>query len=120
MLGTLECLDPISDLTTAAPFQAKGKKTEAFVRFSTVAGNLGSADLARRELQRARELHEQNFVSQTYLDKQRAEAAVAGGRTDQASERRKLAQREVDLAAAGIRQLNEVQRTSLRQLGIER
>jgi RND family efflux transporter MFP subunit len=64
----------------------------------------GSADLAQRELQRARELHEQNFVSQTYLDKQRAEAAVAGGRTDQASERRKLAQREVDLAAAQLAQ----------------
>lgn len=45
--GTLECLDPITDLTRAAPFQAKGKKTEAFVRFSTVAGNLGSPDLAR-------------------------------------------------------------------------
>ena len=45
--GTLECLDPIPDLTRAAPFQTKGKKTEAFVRFSTVAGNLGSGDLAR-------------------------------------------------------------------------
>jgi RND family efflux transporter MFP subunit len=66
----------------------------------------GSADLAQRELQRARELHEQNFVSQTYLDKQRAEAAVAGGRTDQASERKKLAQREVDLAAAQLAQRN--------------
>lgn len=64
----------------------------------------GSAELAQRELQRARELHEQNFVSQTYLDKQRAEAAVAGGRTDQASERRKLSQREVDLAAAQLAQ----------------
>jgi RND family efflux transporter MFP subunit len=64
----------------------------------------GSADLAQRELKRAQELHAQNFVSQTYLDKQRAEAAVAGGRTDQASERRKLAQREVDLAAAQLAQ----------------
>lgn len=64
----------------------------------------GSADLAQRELQRAKELHEQNFVSQTYLDKQRAEAQVAGGRTDQASERKKLAQREVDLAAAQLAQ----------------
>jgi RND family efflux transporter MFP subunit len=64
----------------------------------------GSADLAQRELQRAKELHEQNFVSQTYLDKQRAEAQVAGGRTDQANERRKLAQREVDLAAAQLGQ----------------
>jgi RND family efflux transporter MFP subunit len=64
----------------------------------------GSADLAQRELQRAKELHEQNFVSQTYLDKQRAEAAVAGGRTDQASERKKLSQREVELAAAQLAQ----------------
>jgi RND family efflux transporter MFP subunit len=64
----------------------------------------GSSELAQRELQRARELHEQNFVSQTYLDKQRAEAQVAGGRTDQAQERRKLAQREVDLAAAQLAQ----------------
>jgi RND family efflux transporter MFP subunit len=64
----------------------------------------GSAELAQRELQRAKELHEQNFVSQTYLDKQRAEAAVAGGRTDQASERKKLSQREVELAAAQLAQ----------------
>jgi RND family efflux transporter MFP subunit len=64
----------------------------------------GSAELAQRELQRARELHDQNFVSQTYLDKQRAEAAVAGGRTDQAGERRKLAQREVELALAQLAQ----------------
>jgi RND family efflux transporter MFP subunit len=64
----------------------------------------GSSELAQRELQRARDLHEQNFVSQTFLDKQRAEAAVAGGRTEQASERRRLAQREVDLAAAQLAQ----------------
>ena len=31
----------------AAPFQEKGKRTPAFVRFSTVAGNKGSADLVR-------------------------------------------------------------------------
>jgi RND family efflux transporter MFP subunit len=64
----------------------------------------GSAELAQRELQRAKELREQNFVSETYLDKQRAEAQVAGGRTDQAQERRKLAQREVELAAAQLAQ----------------
>jgi membrane fusion protein, heavy metal efflux system len=66
----------------------------------------GSADLAQRELKRAQELHEQNFVSQTYLDKQRAEAQVAGGRTDQATERKKLSQREVELAAAQLAQRN--------------
>jgi RND family efflux transporter MFP subunit len=64
----------------------------------------GSAELAQRELQRAKELRAENFVSQTYLDKQQAEAQVAGGRTDQASERRRLAQREVDLAAAQLAQ----------------
>jgi RND family efflux transporter MFP subunit len=66
----------------------------------------GSADLAQRELKRAQELHEQNFVSQTYLDKQRAEVQVAGGRTDQANERKKLSQREVELAAAQLSQRN--------------
>jgi len=65
---------------------------------------VSSQDLARRELERASELYEQNFVSKTYLDKQRAEANVAGGRTDQAKERRSLAQREVDLAAAQLEQ----------------
>ncbi len=45
--GFLECLDPIPDLSRAAPLQKKGQRTEAFVRFSTVAGNLGSPDLAR-------------------------------------------------------------------------
>jgi membrane fusion protein, heavy metal efflux system len=64
----------------------------------------GSAELAQRELQRAKELHEENFVSQTYLDKSKAEARVAGGRTEQAGERRRLAQREVQLAAAQLNQ----------------
>jgi RND family efflux transporter MFP subunit len=65
---------------------------------------VSSQELARRELERANELYEQNFVSKTYLDKQRAEVNVAGGRTDQAKERRTLAQREVDLAAAQLEQ----------------
>lgn len=65
---------------------------------------VSSQDLAQRELERANELYKQNFVSKTYLDKQRAEAKVAGGRTDQAKERRTLAQREVDLAAAQLDQ----------------
>ena len=64
----------------------------------------GSQELARRELERANELYAQNFVSKTYLDKQQAEAKVAGGRTDQASERRKLSTREVDLAQAQLAQ----------------
>ena len=45
--GVLETLEAIPELTSAALFQEKGTKTEAFVRFSTVAGNLGSFDLAR-------------------------------------------------------------------------
>lgn len=63
-----------------------------------------SAALAQRELRRAAELYQQAFVSQTYLDRSRAEAQVAGGRTEQAMERRKLAQREVELAAAQLQQ----------------
>ena len=45
--GTLETLEAIPELTRADLFQRAGEKTEAFVRFSTVAGNMGSADLAR-------------------------------------------------------------------------
>jgi membrane fusion protein, heavy metal efflux system len=62
----------------------------------------GTQELAQRELERANELFAQNFVSKTYLDKQLAEAKVAGGRTDQAGERRKLSTREVDLAQAQL------------------
>lgn len=45
--GVLETLEAIPELTRAALFQEVGTRTEAFVRFSTVAGNLGSFDLAR-------------------------------------------------------------------------
>ena len=45
--GYLETLEAIPELTSAALFQEKGTRTEAFVRFSTVAGNKGSFDLAR-------------------------------------------------------------------------
>ena len=45
--GTFECTRDLSDITRAAPFQKKGKQTEVFVRFSTVAGSKGSFDLAR-------------------------------------------------------------------------
>ncbi len=37
----------IPELTRAAPFQAAGKRTPVFVRFSTVAGERGSTDTAR-------------------------------------------------------------------------
>jgi len=45
--GTFECTRPLTDVTRAAPFTAVGKKTEVFVRFSTVAGSKGSPDLPR-------------------------------------------------------------------------
>jgi RND family efflux transporter MFP subunit len=69
-----------------------------------VATAAGSRELAQRELLRANELQGQEFVSQAYLDKARAEAKVAGGRSTQAEERRRLAQREVELASAQLSQ----------------
>jgi len=45
--GYFENYEPLTDITAADLFQRAGEKTEAFVRFSTVAGNKGSADLAR-------------------------------------------------------------------------
>ena len=45
--GYFENYEPLSDITKADLFQRAGEKTPAFVRFSTVAGNKGSADLAR-------------------------------------------------------------------------
>ena len=46
--GEFELTDPIPDLTRASVLSSeKGKKTPLFCRFSTVAGNKGSPDLAR-------------------------------------------------------------------------
>ncbi|HEY3674841.1 MAG TPA: catalase [Candidatus Tumulicola sp.] len=45
--GFFECYEPLTDLTKADLFARPQEKTEAFVRFSTVAGSQGSADLAR-------------------------------------------------------------------------
>ncbi len=45
--GFFETYDSLADVTNADIFQRKGEKTPAFVRFSTVAGNKGSADLVR-------------------------------------------------------------------------
>ncbi|MDQ7904779.1 catalase [Phytohabitans sp. ZYX-F-186] len=45
--GFFEAYEPLSDLTRADLFQRAGQRTEAFVRFSTVAGSKGSFDLAR-------------------------------------------------------------------------
>ncbi|PWE53998.1 catalase HPII [Metarhizobium album] len=45
--GFFETYEPLSDITRADIFQRAGEKTPVFVRFSTVAGNKGSFDLAR-------------------------------------------------------------------------
>ena len=45
--GYFETYESLSDVTKADIFQRGGEKTPAFVRFSTVAGNKGSPDLAR-------------------------------------------------------------------------
>jgi len=45
--GYFETYKPLTDITRADIFQRAGEKTPLFVRFSTVAGNKGSADLAR-------------------------------------------------------------------------
>ena len=45
--GVFENYEALGDLTRASVFATAGKETETFVRFSTVAGNLGSFDLAR-------------------------------------------------------------------------
>ncbi len=45
--GYFENYESLADLTKADLFQRGGEKTPAFVRFSTVAGNKGSPDLAR-------------------------------------------------------------------------
>jgi catalase len=45
--GVFECYAPLTEYTRAAPFQAAGKQTPVFVRFSTVAGERGSVDTAR-------------------------------------------------------------------------
>ncbi len=45
--GFFEAYESLADITRAAPFAAAGKVTPVFVRFSTVAGERGSADTAR-------------------------------------------------------------------------
>jgi len=45
--GYFECLESLSDITRADFLQRPGERIPVFTRFSTVAGNKGSADLAR-------------------------------------------------------------------------
>jgi len=67
-----------------------------------LAAAMSAQAYAQRELHRASELYEQKFISHNYLDKQRTEAQVAGGRADQAREKRALAAREVEVADAQL------------------
>ena len=45
--GYFETTEALSEITRADLFQRVGERTPVFVRFSTVAGNKGSSDLAR-------------------------------------------------------------------------
>jgi catalase len=45
--GFFECYEPLTKFTKASFLAEKGKRTPVFVRFSTVAGERGSTDLAR-------------------------------------------------------------------------
>ncbi len=45
--GFFEPYESLADITKADLFQRPGERTPAFVRFSTVAGNKGSSDMAR-------------------------------------------------------------------------
>jgi catalase len=45
--GYFENYEPLTDITRADPLSEAGLRTPVFVRFSTVAGNKGSPDLAR-------------------------------------------------------------------------
>ncbi|MDO9422445.1 MAG: catalase [Herminiimonas sp.] len=45
--GYFECYKALTPMTKAAPFAEDGKQTPIFVRFSTVAGERGSADTVR-------------------------------------------------------------------------
>jgi len=45
--GFFECLEDLSNITTADFLQRPGERIPVFTRFSTVAGNKGSMDLAR-------------------------------------------------------------------------
>ena len=45
--GFFECTDSLADITRADLFSTRGKRTEVFARFSTVAGGAGSVDTPR-------------------------------------------------------------------------
>jgi RND family efflux transporter MFP subunit len=89
-----------SQVERAALAMAREKAQQAGEMLAT----RGASELAQRELERAADLVKENFVSRTFYDRQRAEVEVAHGRGRQAEERRRLAEREVELAAAQLSQ----------------
>ena len=95
---------PIVQLNSSVERAALAVARERAQQQGEVVSAVGAQELAKRELERANELFDKEFVSKTYLDKQRAEAQVAGGRTDSAHEKRKLSSREVELASAQLEQ----------------
>lgn len=95
---------PIVQLQASVERAALAVARERAAQAGAVRAATGAQDLAQRELERSKELYQENFVSQTYLDKQRAELQMAGGRADEAKERRKLSTRELDLATAQLEQ----------------
>jgi membrane fusion protein, heavy metal efflux system len=95
---------PIVQLDASVERAALAVARERANQAGGVKAAAGSKQLAQRELERSKELFEQNFVSRNYLDKQHAEVQVAGGRSDEAIERRRLAARELALAVAQLEQ----------------
>ena len=95
---------PVVLLNSTVERAALALARERAAQQGELAATEGARDLATKELARADELHRKNFVSGTYLDKQRAELRVADGRRDEAKERRQLAARGLALAEAQLEQ----------------
>ena len=95
---------PVVQLNATLERAAYGVARQRAAHVGEVTVASSAQELAQRELQRASELYEQNFVSKTFLDKSRTEAQVARGRSEQAQESRSLAQRQLNLAAAQLEQ----------------
>ena len=94
----------VVQLNAAVERAALALARERAAQQGEVAATDGARELAERELARADELYNKKFVSATYRDKQKAEARVATGRSDEAQEKRKLAARELELASAQLAQ----------------
>lgn len=95
---------PIVHLDASVERAALALARERAGQSGEVAATDGARELADREAARAEELYRKKFVSSAFRDKQQAEARVASGRSDEARERRRLAERELHLASAQYRQ----------------